>query len=106
MKSFISLTNSPNQAYTVTIPGDSRNITFIITQSFNAQAGYWTLGIHDNANVPIVLGVPLLCGYNLLEQYGYLDIGELYVVNVSDQTIEAPDDNNIAENFQLEWVLN
>ena len=105
MTNYFSLTNAPNQTYTVMISGSKRNITFILTQCYNARAGYWALGIYDKTNAPIVLNIPLLCGYDLLEQYGYLDIGSLYLVNIGDQTIEYPDDTNIADNFELAWEL-
>lgn len=105
MESRISLSNLPNQVYTVTIPGEKRNITFIITQSFNEEAGYWVMGIYDKSNNPVVINIPLLPGYDLLEQYGYLDIGELYIVNIGDQSVEVPDDKNIGSNFELSWVL-
>lgn len=105
MESIISLSNLPNQTYTVTIPGDTRNITFIITQSYNEQAKYWVMGIYDQSNNPIITNIPMLSGYNLLEQYAYLNIGEIYVINIGDQAIESPDDTNIGNNFELKWVL-
>jgi hypothetical protein len=105
MTSTIDLTNIANQTYTLEVPGDDQNITFIITQSWNAQAHYWVIGIYGNDGNPIVIGVPLLCGHDLLEQYQYLNIGSLYVVNTGDPTIEAPDDTNIGQNFKLLWVL-
>lgn len=101
----ISLSGKPNQTWTVTISGEKKNITFIITQSYNEMAGYWVLGIYDRANNPLVLNLPLLCGHDLLEQYQYLNIGELHLLNIGDSTIENPDDLNIAANFELLWVL-
>lgn len=105
MTNYFSLTSAPNQTYSVIISGSKRNITFILTQRYNAQAGYWALGIYDKANFPIVLNIPLLCGYDLLDQYGYLDIGHLYLINVGDQSIEYPNDKNIDGAFELKWVL-
>lgn len=101
----IPLANQPNQTYSVTISGEKRNINFIITQSYNAQAGYWVLGIYDKTNAPIVLNIPLLCGCDLLEQYGYLDIGHLCLVNLGDQTVEYPNDKNVGGDFELAWEL-
>lgn len=101
----IALTGDPNQTYTVSIAGETKNITFILNQSFNEQARYWVLSINDQSNNPIISDIPLLCGYDLLEQYQYLNIGHLLVVNISDQTIEYPNADNIAGNFELVWVL-
>ncbi len=48
--------------------------------NFNASdpfstGGTWILDIGDESGVPIVCGIPLLPGQNLLAQYGYLEIG-------------------------------
>lgn len=101
----IPLTNQPNQTFSATIAGEKRNLLLIITQFYNEQAGYWVLGIYDQSGTPIVLSIPLLCGHDLLEQYQYLNIGSLIVVNIGDQTIENPSDTNIENNFELVWVL-
>jgi len=101
----IALSNQPNQTYTITVSGNNRNVTFIIEQSYNSIAGYWTINIYDQSKQSIVMDIPLLAGQNLLEQYGYLNIGELYVINIGDQSISKPDDTNIADNFKLVWVL-
>ena len=101
----IALSADPNQTFTVTIPGDTRNITLIITQSFNEQAGYWVLGINDQSNNPIVSNIPLFCGHDLLEQYQYLNNGSCYLTNVGDQALEYPNASNITDNFKLLWVL-
>lgn len=53
----------------IAVPGDKRNIEFIIAQSFNKQANYWTISIFDKAGDPIVMDIPLLTGQDLLEQY-------------------------------------
>lgn len=99
------LSKNINQTYTVTVSGDSRNITFIVEQFYNNIAGYWIINIYDKSKQPVVMDIPLLAGQNLLEQYGYLNIGELYVINIGDQSISKPDDTNIADNFKLVWVL-
>lgn len=105
MVSDIVLNGNPNQTYSLTVPGDRQNIAFVLTQSWNAEAGYWTIGIYDQTMKAIVLGIPLLCGHDLLEQFQYLNIGSLYVVNIGDPTIEIPDDKNIGQNFKLLWEL-
>lgn len=101
----IALSNSPNQTFSVTIPGGSRNLSLIIRLSYNTPAGYWVMGIYDSSDSPIVLNIPLLCGHDLLEQYQYLNIGSAYVVNVGDTTIENPDNTTISTNFKLLWEL-
>ena len=47
----------------------------------NAQGG-WVLDIADATGAPIVLGIALVTGADLLAQYGYLGLGgALYVLN-------------------------
>jgi len=106
MISQISLSNSPNQTFKLSIPGDTQNLNFIITMSYNSEARYWIMGIYDSVNnTPIVLNIPMLCGYDLLDQLQYLRIGSIYILNIGDPTVEVPDDTNISTNFNLIWVL-
>jgi hypothetical protein len=104
MVSTLALTNKPNQTFKTTIPGDTRNLSFILTQSYNAQAGYWVLGIYDVSKNPIVLNIPMLCGYDLLGQYQYMNIGSIVIINTGDQAQLNPDNINIS-NFVLAWKL-
>jgi len=103
MYSYLSLTNSPNQTFKVTVPGDTRRLNFILRQSYNAKAGYWTLGIYDTFSNAVVSTIPLIVGVNLLGQYQYLDIGSIYLINTGDASL-APDVDNIS-NFVLSWKL-
>ena len=51
----------------------------------NADQGGWILDIADGNNTPIVSGIPLVTGADLLAQYAYLGIGgSLYVSNPND----------------------
>jgi hypothetical protein len=106
MQSIIKLSNSPNQTFTVTIPGDSKNLNLKLTQNYNLIAGYWVLGIYDSdTDDPYIVGLPLLWDGDLLAQYTYMELGSLYVVNKGDLTINVPNDTNIADNFVLVWEL-
>jgi hypothetical protein len=105
MVSQLDLCSSPNQTFKAAIPGDKQNLTFNISMSYNEESGYWIMGIYDSSLEPIVLNIPLLCGHDLLEQYQYLNIGSIFIVNVGDPTIETPNDTNIDTNFKMIWVL-
>jgi len=102
----IDLSNSPNQRYTITIPGDSKNISLIITQSYNTIAGYWIMNLYDadSANA-LATNIPMITGVNLLHQLDYLGLGYLFLINTGDQTITDPDDTNLEDNFKLLWEL-
>lgn len=104
MTSEIALTNRPNQTFTVTIPGDTQNVTLIITLTYNGMAGYWAMGIYDASDNPLILGIPLLSGYGLLDQHQHLNIGNATLVNIGAPTVEHPDYTNL-EKFVLRWEL-
>jgi hypothetical protein len=55
------------------------NYTFTIT-----YRGSWFLDIGDLNNVPIILGLPLVTGIDLLAPYDYLGfVGQIYMINVA-----------------------
>jgi hypothetical protein len=50
--------------------------------SWNAIAECWILDIADNTDTPIINGIALVTGADLLEQFQYLNFGGmLYVIN-------------------------
>jgi len=105
MYSYTKLSNSPNRSFMLTIPGDAQSLTLKIKQSYNKIAGYWTMDIYDSSANTLVLGVPMLCGYDLLSQYQYLNIGSCAIVNIGDPSISTPDNTSMADNFVLVWRL-
>jgi len=100
----VPLTTSPNQTFTCTIPIDGKSIVFSIFLRYNTQALYWVMQLSDNNQNIIIDSIPLLCGLNLLGQYGYLRIGSAYIYK-ADTTLagDAPDDSNLGTNFLLCW---
>jgi hypothetical protein len=63
------------QAISIALSGVTYNLTF----KWFDQAGTWLVDIADTANNPIVVGVPLVTGGNLVEQYGHLGFtGQLW----------------------------
>jgi len=101
----IPLSIDPNQTFTTTISGSTKNLTLKFTISYNRQAGYWIMGIYDHTTGDaLITNMPLLPDHNLLRQYQYLDIGTVAVlVNIGDPTVLTPDDTNLASNFALFW---
>ncbi|MDF2791601.1 MAG: hypothetical protein K0S80_4703 [Neobacillus sp.] len=100
----IPLTTSPNQKFTSTIPVDGKKIKFNFFLRFNTEAKYWVLDIFNSKNDSLIVSVNLVCGSNLLEQYGYLNIGSAYIVKIdSTLTGDRPDEYNLGTDFQLIW---
>lgn len=79
----IPLTPTP-QAFAITLAG----VTYQMTLQWRAaDGGGWALDMADDNGVPIVRGIPLVTGADLLAQYGYLALGGSMFV----QTDHSPD---------------
>ena len=70
------------QTFTITLVG----VTYTMSLAYqNVDQGGWTLSIADANGNPIITGIPLVTGADLLAQYAYLGIGgSLYVQTSSD----------------------
>jgi len=77
----VPLSPQPQQ-FQITLGGNQLNLTFLYR---DAPMGGWTVDILNNAYAPIVCGVPLVTGTDLLAQYGYLEFGgQLWVTSDGD----------------------
>lgn len=72
---------------------------------WNAQAPAWVLDISDSQRLPIVLGIPLVTGADLLEQYGYLDFGGKLFVQTDHDTDAVPDYASLGGTGHLYFVV-
>jgi hypothetical protein len=77
----IPLTNTP-QKFDLTLSG--KNLSIVL--QYNSYMPNWTISLIDRqTQTPLVLQLPLITGANLLEQYGFLEIGgELHVFTDGD----------------------
>ena len=67
-------------------------------------ASVWILDILDSSANPILTGVPMVTGANLLEQYAYLGIGgKLYVQSDNDPGA-PPTFTNLGQQGHLYYV--
>jgi hypothetical protein len=83
---------------------DDGKIKFNFFLRYNTEAGYWVLDIYDSSNTALVLGVNLVCGLNLLEQYSHLKIGSAYIYKAdSSITDDYPSETNLGSKFLLIW---
>lgn len=91
------------QSFNVTLSGVTYTLTF---QYRNVQDGGWTLNIGDANNNPIVQGIPLVTGANLLAQYAYLGfVGALWVQTQSDPDA-VPTFENLGTDGLVYYVTN
>jgi hypothetical protein len=104
----IPVTSDPNQTFQAQVNIDGRNLTLEFFLSYNEVAEYWTIDIrYPPTGVPYICGIPLLPGVfpaaNLLEQYAYLVIGSLYLLNVGGNPSEEPGNPNLGTDFVLAY---
>lgn len=68
----LPLTPLPRSLSTVLPSGKTINLRLIYLFTPN---DCWEMDIADDKNVPLVCGIPLVTGADLLAQYGYLGLG-------------------------------
>ena len=97
----IPLTPEP-QTFAITLASTQYWMTL---QYRDAPGGGWVLDIADSANKPILSGIPLVTGADLLEQYGYLNFGgELWVQTDLDPAA-VPTFENLGTGSHLYFVV-
>lgn len=73
------------QTFQVALAG----VTYNLTLRWIQHGQFWVLDINDQANNPIVNGIPLITGADLLAAYAYLNFGGQLQV-VTDFDFNAP----------------
>lgn len=88
------------QSFSISLNGS----IYSVRLAWNTVAASWTLDLADVNNVPILQGIPLVTGADLLEQYAYAGIGgSLYVQSDGDLTA-VPTFTNLGSTGHLYFV--
>lgn len=91
------------ETFAITLGGVSYTFTVQYRNDPGGNGG-WVLDIGDASNDPIISGIPLVTGADLLEQYGYLSFsGALYVQTAQDPDA-TPTFTNLGTDCNLYWV--
>lgn len=64
----------------------------------------WVMDINDQNGDPVLQGVPLVTGSNLLEQFGYLEFGGAMYVQTDNDTFAVPTYDNLGSLGHLYFV--
>jgi hypothetical protein len=89
------------QTFSINLNGVAYQITL---RYRDAPDGGWTMDIDDDSGDPLLYGVPLVTGANLLAQYQHLGFaGGFYVQTTSDPDA-VPTFDNLGDDGQLYWV--
>ena len=101
----IPLTNAVNQTLQTNLTINGTNMIFNLTVMYNEISGYWVMTIADSTNTILVDSIPLLANIypagNLLGQFEYLQIGEWYIINVSNIPSDIPTYSNLGIDYIL-----
>ncbi|MGO4412493.1 hypothetical protein AB4Z27_06015 [Cupriavidus sp. KB_39] len=102
MPTFYEIPLSPDpQRFTVTLSGVDYRMT---VQYRDAGGAGWVLDIADATKQPIVSGIPLATGVNLLGQYAHLGfVGRLWVQG-ADEPDDVPTFEDLGIGSHVFWV--
>lgn len=107
----IPVTNQPNQSFSVSLPQSNTNLVLNFYMYWNRIAQYWQISITNNSNsIELIESLPLIgaLGFyqNLLVQWTYMQIGQLFIIPLSTASTESPGENDWGTNFMLVWGPN
>lgn len=89
-------------SFLIPLSGIAENFTISLrNQPYNfqirycdAEAGGWFLNLLTGNDVPLAMGLPMVTGLDLLQQYAYLNVGgELWVYSADPAEPEPTFDN-------------
>lgn len=79
-------------------------VQYVINYKWCAPFGAWIMDISDAGGDPIVTGIPLITGSDLLGQFEYLGIGGGLIVQTTSDAV--PTDDNLGTTSNLYFVTN
>lgn len=103
MLSIVPITAMPNYTFSSKIPVDGQNIVLGFELQYNELAGYWIVTIRDEHGNDLIAGMPVMPAQNILEQYGYLQIGSAYIVPVQTVVEQWPSRYTLGAQWYLIW---
>lgn len=96
MKIFEIPLRSGSQKFITTLNGKAYQLRLI----WRAPVG-WFLDIAKTDTTPLVNGIAVVTGVNLIQQYQHLIKGELWVYT---EGLENPDYQSVGDTLKLYWV--
>lgn len=80
------------------------NVVYKLALQWRGMAG-WVMDIAKQDGTPMVQGIPLVTGVNLLEQYAYLGIGGALIVSTDGDPDALPTYDNLGTVSHLYFVV-
>lgn len=70
----VEIPTQPNRPFSERV--SLRGVSYTLFFSWNVVMNCWVVDVYDESGrIPVILGMPLVTGSDLLEQFGYLAIG-------------------------------
>tara|TARA_R110000851_G_scaffold96792_2_gene209940 strand:+ start:23531 stop:23845 length:315 start_codon:yes stop_codon:yes gene_type:complete len=82
----IPLNSSPEQLFSIPLEGETYNCRVVL----NSRSGVWAIDFSQN-NTDIVVGVALVGGVDILNQYN-IPITNMFIVNLDNSALDASKD--------------
>lgn len=79
--------------------------TYGLTVRWNVPNATWVINIADASGNPIVSGIPMVTGADLLEQYGYLNFGFQLVAQTDNSPDSVPTYDNLGTTSHLYAIV-
>lgn len=97
----IPVTPGAAQTFSTTIISVSYNMRLV----WNSKSNCWVLDIADQNDVPIVQGIPLVTGIDLLGQYEYLGFGGQMICLTDTNPDLVPTYQNLGDSSHLYFLI-
>jgi hypothetical protein len=106
----IPLTHVPNQTVNVSLNIDDDVIDLTLLLRYFEIPGYWVMTLEDSSGNLLLDSIPLVSGNNpadnLLQQFSYLKISSVFVINASIETQDYPGMATLGNDLVLIWSGN
>lgn len=91
---------SAQQKVGVTLAG----VDYILYVRWNYISNTWNLDIHTSSDTLLIGAIPLVTGLDLLEQFGYMNIGGRLEVQTDGDTFKVPTFENLGTDSVLYFI--
>lgn len=89
------------QSFTIALAG----VEYQLNLAWNFYSNSWSLDISTPDGVPILAGIPLVSGADLLEQYAYMNFGGSLVVQSDSDLYAIPGYDTLGETDHLYFLV-
>lgn len=89
------------QTFAIQLAGVSYNMTF----RFNSMMDCWVLDLMDASKAPVVSGIPVVTGLDLLAPYRYLGVGGALIAQTVNDPTAVPTFDNLGKTGKVYFVV-